>query len=141
MDEVELARVIAGIAHRGQTRWDGIEPYINHPERVAGILLDRDEGVETYIYVAAILHDVIEDSTFEYEDLINLGISTIAAAVVLIVSRRSDESYNEFIERIAECETQGAIDLKIADITDNLNSLPEGHGMAKRYEKALKRLA
>lgn len=57
-----LALAFAEAAHRGQVRKFSGEPYIRHPERVAGILrtfgyYERDDLIS-----AAYLHDVVEDT-------------------------------------------------------------------------------
>lgn len=140
MRVTDLARVIARVAHRGQTRMDGVEPYLNHPERVAKKLASRPGGVPTYVYVAALLHDVLEDSSFEAVDLLDLGIPEEAVEIVEAVSRREGETYAQFIERVATHPNPWAQAVKVADIRDNLASLPEGHGLVKRYQWALERL-
>ena len=53
-------------AHRGQTRKTG-EPYIFHPVAVAQILANMRMDYESI--AAAILHDTIEDTPLQKEDL------------------------------------------------------------------------
>ena len=60
----EIARVVEAYrfsekAHAGQTRLSG-EPYITHPLAVAGLLADWRLDVQAII--AALLHDVVEDT-------------------------------------------------------------------------------
>jgi len=52
-----IAMEIAKDAHKGQTRKNSNEPYINHPIRVAEGFKDVTE-----FYLTALLHDVVEDS-------------------------------------------------------------------------------
>ncbi|MEM7281466.1 MAG: bifunctional (p)ppGpp synthetase/guanosine-3',5'-bis(diphosphate) 3'-pyrophosphohydrolase [Pseudomonadota bacterium] len=59
VDEVVRAYEFGAAAHEGQTRMSG-EPYISHPVAVASILADLNLDQDTL--VAAILHDVIEDT-------------------------------------------------------------------------------
>lgn len=54
-------------AHRGMRRRSG-EPYIYHPLEVAMIAVD-EIGLGTTSIVSAILHDVVEDTEFEIEDI------------------------------------------------------------------------
>lgn len=55
-------------AHEGQTRKSG-EAYISHPVAVAGILADIHLDVDSLI--AAVLHDVVEDTAFKHQDIGN----------------------------------------------------------------------
>ncbi len=57
---------IANDAHKGQMRLSG-EPYVIHPIEVASILVDI--GMDTATIVAALLHDVVEDTSTTYEDI------------------------------------------------------------------------
>ena len=59
IERVREAYEFGAERHRGQTRISG-EPYITHPVAVAGILADLHLDGDTLI--AAILHDVIEDT-------------------------------------------------------------------------------
>ena len=56
---LQKAYVFAARAHRGQVRRSG-EPYLSHPLEVAGILADM--RIDKTTLVAAILHDVLEDT-------------------------------------------------------------------------------
>ncbi len=57
---------LANAAHKGQMRLSG-EPYVIHPIEVATILVDI--GMDTATIAAALLHDVVEDTTTSYEDI------------------------------------------------------------------------
>ncbi len=64
---IEKAYLLGAKAHEGQKRHTG-EPYITHPLEVALILAEMRMDPQTII--AAILHDVIEDTPIEKSDLI-----------------------------------------------------------------------
>ena len=66
MEKVDKAYQIADQAHGDQRRFSGI-PYILHPTSVACILVEL--GMDTDSVVAAILHDVVEDTDYTREDI------------------------------------------------------------------------
>lgn len=64
---IENAYLLAKKAHEGQLRYTG-EPYITHPVAVAMILADMRMDPQTIM--AAIMHDVVEDTNIEKEDIV-----------------------------------------------------------------------
>ncbi|MBQ2924479.1 MAG: bifunctional (p)ppGpp synthetase/guanosine-3',5'-bis(diphosphate) 3'-pyrophosphohydrolase, partial [Anaerotignum sp.] len=75
---IEKAYQLANGAHKDQKRKSG-EPYIIHPLKVAYILAELELDMESI--VAGILHDVIEDTEYSYEDISNMFSEEIAALV------------------------------------------------------------
>lgn len=69
----------------------------------------------------ALLHDVIEDSEISAADLIADGIPAVVVEAVVCLTKHPDESYAQFIERVAKNSL--ARKIKIADIEDNINVL------------------
>jgi GTP pyrophosphokinase len=63
---IERAYQVAERAHEGQTRKSG-EPYITHPLAVAQILADLGIGAKTI--AAALLHDTVEDTAYDLDEL------------------------------------------------------------------------
>src|SRR5579871_2865121 len=68
MERIQRAFLVADEAHRGVARRSG-EPYIQHPLEVA--LLLADMRIDADGIVAALLHDVVEDTDFTLEELRN----------------------------------------------------------------------
>ena len=63
---IREAYAFSNESHQGQLRKSG-EPYINHPLSVASILAEMK--MDAVSIVAAILHDVVEDTTAGKEDI------------------------------------------------------------------------
>ncbi len=76
--QIMKAFELADKAHEGQTRASG-EPYIMHPLAVAEILAYLQIDHETLI--AALLHDVVEDTSYTKEDIEELFGSEVAFLV------------------------------------------------------------
>ena len=66
LSRLEEAYHFSDAAHQGQYRKSG-EPYISHPVAVAEILSQWQ--LDTQTLVAALLHDVLEDTTVSKEDI------------------------------------------------------------------------
>ena len=69
---------LAKSAHAGVFRKSG-EPYIIHPIAVANILADLELDME--VIAAGLLHDVVEDTPYTYEDITELFGKDIADLV------------------------------------------------------------
>jgi GTP diphosphokinase / guanosine-3',5'-bis(diphosphate) 3'-diphosphatase len=109
---LEKALGIALIAHAGQKDKAGA-PYILHPLRLMMATPNADAQV------VALLHDVLEDSELTEDDLKQAGIPQYITDAVATLTRQLDETYEEFIQRVA-CDPL-ARSVKILDIQDNLN--------------------
>lgn len=117
-------------AHGDQKRQSG-EPYITHPVAVAGILADMRLDHETLM--AALLHDVIEDTELSKEDLAELFGATVAELVEgvskldkLKFSSKEElqtENYRKMI--MAMVQDIRVILIKLADRTHNMRTI--GH--------------
>jgi (p)ppGpp synthase/HD superfamily hydrolase len=117
MSNLERAIEIAFSAHKGQTDKGG-NPYILHPLRVMMSLESQAEKM------VGVLHDVVEDSDWTFEDLENEGFPVDVIDALKSVTKNesehgSDEGYFRFVER-AKLNPIGAR-VKIADLQDNLD--------------------
>jgi (p)ppGpp synthase/HD superfamily hydrolase len=112
MATLEQAIQLAVEAHRGQTDRYG-SPYILHPLRVMQRV--RSDTAR----ITAVLHDVVEDTPYTFSDLRERGFSSTVVAAVDRLTRRDDEPYEAFIERIKPDAL--AVEVKIADLEDNMD--------------------
>ena len=69
--------------------------------------------------VAALLHDVIEDSDLTLNDLYDEGIPLEILDFVQLLTKREGDDYDTFIRRIAKHPT--ARKIKLLDIRDNMD--------------------
>jgi (p)ppGpp synthase/HD superfamily hydrolase len=138
---LEHAIELACRAHRGQRypSIDGDEPYVLHLFRV---MLAVD-GRETR--TAAVLHDIIEDTPTTAEELLGEGIPPCVVDIVVALSHRDENTYEEYIEKVATNDL--ARQVKLADLADNLATnraqppTPANAARIARYEVALGRLS
>ncbi len=135
MSTLERAIEIAKAAHDGQKNKDGT-PYITHPLKLMESMDSTDEKI------AAILHDVVEDSDVTIEDLRAEGFSETILSVVDTLTHKPDESYSDYIKRVAGNPMTRKI--KTADLKDNMdqrripNPTEEDISRIKKYEEAYK---
>ncbi|WP_312117635.1 HD domain-containing protein [Brevibacillus reuszeri] len=133
MNALEKAIVIATEAHAGQVDKGG-SPYILHPLRI--MLRMRTEDT----MIAAVLHDVLEDTDVTVEDLKKAGISEAVIEGVVALTKQAGETYTDFIRR-AKCNSI-AKTVKLADLEDNCdltrlsNPTEEDFQRVERYKRA-----
>jgi guanosine-3',5'-bis(diphosphate) 3'-pyrophosphohydrolase len=133
----ELSRLDKGIlfairSHAGQVDRDGT-PHIFHSLRVMERV--RDAGGDEDLQIAAVLHDVLEDTDVSRTDLV-LKFGERVAEAVDGVTRKEGEIYRNFVARAARWRDSRFI--KFHDVHDNLErSLAQGDDIAKRYATAL----
>lgn len=126
--EVERAYVISRDAHKGQTRTSG-DPYITHPLAVAHILAEMRLDHETLM--AAILHDVIEDTELDKDDLTELFNETVAGLVegvskldkLQFDTREEAQAVNFQKMIMAMVEDIRVILIKLTDRTHNMRTI------------------
>jgi (p)ppGpp synthase/HD superfamily hydrolase len=112
MSTLERAIAIASQAHEGQVDKAGA-PYILHPLRMM-LSVDTPEA-----RMAAVLHDVVEDTQVSLEELRAEGFSEAVIEAVEALTRRPEEEndYDAFIRRVAPNPLARTV--KLADLRDN----------------------
>ncbi|MCZ7544958.1 MAG: GTP pyrophosphokinase [Anaerolineae bacterium] len=112
MPSLEDAIQLALDAHRGQKDRAG-QPYVLHPLRVM-MRMDDEEA-----RMAAILHDVVEDSTYTLSDLRHAGYPGRVLDAVDALSKHEGEPYEAYIERVMLNPLARRV--KLADLEDNMD--------------------
>lgn len=142
--EIERAYHLADHAHKSQLRSSG-EPYITHPIAVAKILAEKRLDKSTIM--AAILHDVIEDTDTSKDDIIKQfgsevaelvdGVSKLAHIQFETRAEAQAESFRKMI--MAMTRDFRVILIKLADRLHNMRTL--GHlSFSKRQRIACETL-
>lgn len=112
MPTLEDAIALAVQAHHGQRDKAG-QPYILHPLRLMLKLETEEERT------VAVLHDVVEDTPWTLERLRALGYPEPVLRALEGLTRREDETYEAFIERLRPDAL--ACRVKLADLEDNMD--------------------
>jgi len=137
MNIIEKSLEIALRAYGGKQDKAG-KAYVLHPLRMM-LKMDTEEEMSV-----ALLHDVIEDSDITSDDLLQAGIPSTVVDAVVILSKKDNESYDAFIDRVLGNSL--AAKIKTADIEDNINVLrldslsDSSLERVRKYHKAWKRL-
>lgn len=94
------------------------EPYILHCLQVMNNVKKYND-VE--LQIAAVLHDIVEDTDITFDNLEELGYSPRVIKIIKHVTREDDISYDDEIARI--CNDQDSIRVKMADLEHNISIL------------------
>lgn len=123
---INQALKTAGLAHNEQFRKGSKIPYILHPMEagvIAASLSLRDNRVDEEVVAAAILHDVIEDTNLNYQDLSK----KFNKRVLDLVKLQSENKSNSWQERkeatIGFLKTNKDLSLEIVILADKLSNL------------------
>ena len=141
------AVAFAARAHQGQKRKDGQTPYASHVFRVCLVLRQVFGVDDPRVLMTAALHDTLEDTTTDFDDLEEqFGREVAEWVAVLTKDNRLPEAEREkaYTAGLARAPWQVKA-AKLADIFDNLMDLPstppEKHGKTlkklRRYLDAL----
>jgi guanosine-3',5'-bis(diphosphate) 3'-pyrophosphohydrolase len=129
---VARASKFAAERHEGQLRKDGVTPYVVHPRGVAEILR-RELGItDPEVLAAGLLHDTIEDTRTDYDDLEERFGRRVAELVALLTkdkrlpeARREDEYFEQL--------RRAPLEAKLCKVADTLQNLRDS-GPAQRVK-------
>lgn len=132
MSTLERAIEIAARAHAGQVDKAGA-PYILHPLRLMLSVTGNDERM------AAVMHDVIEDTPLTADDLRREGFSEVVVDAVLALTKQKGETRMDAARRLAPNPVARAV--KLADLRDNMDlsrlkhPTEKDHARVREYEQ------
>lgn len=141
LEWLRRAYEMASEAHEGEVRLTG-DPFIIHPVSVAYTLAEM--GLHINVVVAGLLHDVVEDSAFEIEEVRRRFGSDIASLVDSVtklkrtVKYRGVERYAENLRKmfLAMASDVRVVFMKFADRLHNLQTL---YGQPKHKQERIAR--
>lgn len=132
---IDISLSIATQAHAGQVDRDGY-PVILHPITV-GMMGHTDEEK-----IAGFLHDVVEDSQYTFDDLLQAGIPTGVVNALRLLTHHKGADYFEYVQRIIDSGNPIALQVKYNDLQHNYArgkaypDLQAKHGKALAMVKA-----
>lgn len=124
-------------AHKNQVDKTGM-PYVFHPFHLAEQMTDE---IST---VCALLHDVVEDTEYTFEDIRNMGFPNEVIEVLTLLTHEDGVPYMEYVEKISANPI--ATRVKLADLRHNsdlsrLDIIDENAlARAEKYQKAIELL-
>ena len=99
-------------AHKNQTDKSGMS-YVFHPFHLAEQMKDEETTI------AALLHDVVEDTDYTIADLEQMGFSSAVLDALKLLTHNDDTPYMEYVAKIKNNPIAKAV--KLADLEHNSN--------------------
>lgn len=135
-DIIQRAINFATHAHRDQKRKFGDRPYITHPINVAEfVAILKDSSNADILIAAAILHDVIEDTEFNYDQILMLFGYKVADLVEELTNDKElakFEGKELYLLKKMVGMSSYALAVKLCDILHNLTDLREADAEFRR---------
>lgn len=122
------------VAHRDQVDKSGL-PYVFHPFHLAEHMTDE------LTTVTALLHDVVEDTPYTFDDLREMGFPAEVLDALVLLTHEDDTPYLEYVARLKSNPIARAV--KLADLRHNSDLTRLDHvdekaqKRADKYQKAI----
>ncbi len=131
------------LAHHGQVRKYSGVPYITHPTAVAQIL--NDFGATEHQKVVGVLHDVIEDTDYTFQDVADHFGYDIANDVDALTNKARDKSEPRAVRRSKDVEQMRHASplvksVRLADMFHNLGDIAKADPVFAKIYMAEKRV-
>lgn len=112
----------------------GGHPYFIHLLYVYSNVFTEEEKV------IALLHDVMEDKKVSKEELLDMGFSLKIVNDVDVLTRVKPGEYKDYIDNIVENGSKEALEVKLADLENNIDLTRIKDPSVKDYERAEKKV-
>ena len=119
------AAAFAARLHANHARKDGRTPYFSHPARVAMTVRDTFGLDDPEAIAAAFLHDTIEDTPADYDDIADrFGpiVADLVAALTKNMILPEAEREADYDARLSRADWRARL-IKLADVLDNAEDL------------------
>ena len=129
--DIDKAIELASKAHAADYDLDG-NPTILHPLAVG--MMGKTDAER----IVGFLHDVVEDTRYDFDDLEEIGFSEEVLSALRLLTHDKETPYMEYIERICKSGNRTAINVKLNDLRHNLARGREGGHMrcVEKHTKA-----
>lgn len=123
------------VRRRGSTQLTAFDHSLNVYKSLSGYCVPGERYYTTVI--AAVLHDIFEDSNCTVEELLNIGLSNDEIEVIKLLTKTAGQNYDDYLKAIKNNKI--ATRIKIADMLNNLGDNPTKNQI-KKYLKGLEYL-
>jgi len=127
IDLIKRAHKFAELAHKDQSREFTEEPYITHPEETAKLLWEVTNGkASDEEYMAAILHDVVEDTSITLQVIgQNFGEEVMSLVKELTTDEKFKKENNKksYLYESMNTMSEKALNIKLCAILSNVLGL------------------
>jgi (p)ppGpp synthase/HD superfamily hydrolase len=130
----QRAAAFAARKHQHQFRKDERTPYVSHVYRVAMTVRHVFNCGDPAILVAALLHDTIEDTTTDFDELsehFGEDVAALVAALTKNMALPDAQREAEYDARLAKADWRARL-IKLADVFDNLSDYSPETGMRRQ---------
>lgn len=129
-DRINTAATYATNAHKGQKRKYTGEDYITHPMAVANLLKDHYKDTTEDMFMAALLHDTVEDTEATHEEIEKFFGDEVARLVKGLTDTAKPEDGNRAQRKAIERdrlakESKEVQTIKVFDLIHNTFSIKE----------------
>ncbi|MCL4204055.1 MAG: HD domain-containing protein [Pirellulaceae bacterium] len=138
MNQTDISLMLEAVSfaarkHAGQLRKDNSTPYVAHPFRVMTILATVFHVTDPEVLAAAALHDTIEDTATDRDELIErfgTRVADMVAALSKDKRKPDSEREREYFETLCVAPIEVRL-CKLADLYDNLTDAATLHSSSR----------